>query len=183
MTLTPLADLSAADWFVEAEAEWWTKVCLGPPGYEAYVRLQLVPLDEESEIDLAQLTVDAIRPVLGRHTSMTHSCFFGQWDGSGRESPVPPVRQTFPNRPVARRILAEREYHLFSGALDDLGRWDGGDPPHLMWPADRAWFMAKDVDPDWMAVGGTQALIDELLAVEGLDATPSPYASRDGEDR
>ncbi len=33
----------------------------------------------------------------------------------------------------------------------------------LWWPADRAWFIATEVDFAWTYVGGTRALIDALL--------------------
>ena len=36
---------NAAAWFVEADADWWTKVTLGPPGFAAYARV-LHNLDE-----------------------------------------------------------------------------------------------------------------------------------------
>jgi hypothetical protein len=52
-----------------------------------------------------------------------------------------------------------------------------------MWPADHAWFVAKDVDPDWIGVGGTQALIDEILTAPGIDAAPSAYDATDWESR
>jgi hypothetical protein len=186
--LRPLTDLSPADWFVGAHADWWTKVCLGPPGYEAYARLQLAPADDDSDdddsdVDLALATAQTLRRVLPRHTATPDDCFFGQWEGSGWDPPLEPARPTFPDRAVAPGGLADRRYHLFAGTLEDSSAWDGGDPPHLMWPADRAWFVTKDVDPDWVGVGGTSALIDELLAIEGLDAAPSAYDASDWEFR
>lgn len=184
MTLRPLSDLSPADWFVEAEATEWTKICLGPPGFEAYVRLQLVDADEDSEIDLCQLTVEALRRILPRHTATPEDCYFGQWYGSGWEPPLPPVRQRFLSTTIKTGPRsATREYHLYGGTLDDSSLWDGGDPAHLMWPADHAWFMAKDVDPEWIGIGGTQVLIDEILADTTLDAAPSRYDAADWEVR
>lgn len=67
--------------------------------------------------------------------------------------------------------------------MADSAAWDGGDPPHLMWPADRCWFVTKDVDPDWVGVAGTELLVDELLAVDGLDAAPSTYSALDWDRR
>ncbi|QGG40505.1 hypothetical protein [Aeromicrobium yanjiei] len=185
MTLRPLSDLSPADWFVRAKADWWTKVCLGPPGHEAYARLQLVPADDESDVDLGLLTSTVLQRALPRHTATPDECLFGQWDGCGWEPPVPPARETVPlTGQVAPGVHdVVRTYHLFSGTVANLAAWDGGDPPHLMWPADRAWFVTKDVDPDWVGVGGTQSLIDELLAADGIDAAPSSYDASDWEAR
>lgn len=144
MPLTPQADLSPADWFVEAEADEWTKVCLGPSGFQAYARLELVDVDEDSEIDRGQLTVEALRRILPGHTATSDDCYFGHWDGSG---------------------------------------WNPPDPPHLMWPADHAWFAAKDVDPDWIGLGGTQLLIDDLLADPALNVIQSTDDARHWEVR
>jgi len=178
MPLRPLADVSPAEWFVEAKAPWWTKVCLGPPGFEAYARLQLVP-------DLTLVSTEALRRILPDHTTTSDDCYFGQWEGCGWEPPVPPEPHTISllGELAPGQFAAVRDYHLFSGALEDSREWDGGDPPHLMWPADHAWFVAKDVDPDWIGVAGTQTLIDEVLAVRGLDAAPSAYDAADWESR
>lgn len=185
MTLRPLADVSPADWFVHAEAEAWTKICLGPPGYEAYARLQLIPADEDPDVDLTQLSAQALRRILPDHTTTADDCYFGQWDGSGWEPPVTPASTTFSVMfepgPGLRGSL--RDYHLFGGSLEDSSRWDGGDPPHLMWPADHAWFVAKDVDPDWIGVGGTVALIDDVLSAPGVEAARSAYDATDWESR
>ena len=185
MTLGPLTDVSAADWFVNADADAWTKICLGPPGFEAYARLQLIPADEDDDVDLTRLSAVTLRSILPSHTTTADDCYFGQWDGCGWEPPIRPARTTFSVMfepgPGLRDSL--RDYHLFGGTLEDSRAWDGGDPPHLMWPADRAWFVAKDVDPDWIGVGGTQALIDVILAAPGIDAAPSAYDATDWESR
>jgi len=174
MPLRPVADVSPADWFVEANALWWSKVCLGAPGFEAYARLQLIP-------DLTEASTTALRRILPHHTTTVDDCYFAQWVGSGWEPPLAPVGTTFSVIDEETQH-AVRDYHLFAGALDDSGGWKG-DPPHLMWPADQAWFVAKDVDPDWIGVGGTQALVDELLDVPGLDAARSAYDASDWETR
>ncbi len=185
MPLRPVADVSPADWFVEAEADEWTKICLGAPGYEAYARLQLIPADEDDDTDLTRLSTQTLRRILPRHTATADDCYFGQWEGSGWEPPLRPAHQTFPSRTRERGEFADRHYHLFAGAIEDSAAWDAydRDPPHLMWPADHAWFVTKDVDPDWIGVGGTQALIDEILAAPGLDAAPSAYDASDWESR
>jgi hypothetical protein len=42
--------------------------------------------------------------------------------------------------------------------------------PSIMWPSDRSWFVATEVDLDSTFVGGSAALIDGLLADERLEA-------------
>ena len=75
-----------------------------------------------------------------------------------------------------------REYMLFRGHLDDVGHWGATDPttgsskddelpaPHLLWPADRRWFAATDVDSDFTWVGGSQRLTDAITTDPKLDA-------------
>lgn len=41
--------------------------------------------------------------------------------------------------------------------------------PSLIWPADRSWFVASEVDFDSTVIGGNRALVDALLAAPGLE--------------
>jgi hypothetical protein len=41
-----------------------------------------------------------------------------------------------------------------------------------MWPSDRAWFLASEIDFDSTLVGGTRDLIESILDNPGLDAWP-----------
>ncbi|GAA2087609.1 hypothetical protein IDH50_16370 [Aeromicrobium tamlense] len=93
-------------------------------------------------------------------------------------------------------LEGERSYLLFRGPASDVGDW--GARPYgtdvertlpsasLTWPADRAWFVAADVDPTWLCVGGSQRLIDEVLAHPDLSAevaTHGAVPALDPEDR
>jgi hypothetical protein len=40
----------------------------------------------------------------------------------------------------------------------------------LIWPSDRAWFAATEIDFDSTLVGGSRELIDSLLAAATLDS-------------
>lgn len=44
--------------------------------------------------------------------------------------------------------------------------------PSLIWPADRSWFLASEIDFDSTLVGGTKDLADAILASEELEAWP-----------
>lgn len=46
--------------------------------------------------------------------------------------------------------------------------------PSEWWPADRAWATSNDTDLDSTLVGGSSALVDDLLADERLEALPWP---------
>lgn len=82
--------------------------------------------------------------------------------------------------------VPNRDYYLFAGSLFEPLDWGAADyapgvprdlpsDPALMWPADHACFAASDVNADWLGVGGTQALIDELLADRRFDAIATGY--------
>ncbi len=222
MPLRPLTDLSAADWILRADGDWWTTVCLGPPGFEAYSRVWPWPEDDD-----AINTFPVVQEVLARHTRDPKDGFAALWDGWGGFEGGPqdtglrlavPLGSSVTDIAEARRLTAEarlvdcapafdpaflrsrklslphRDYYLFAGPVDEPVDWGEvdffpGNPrgyetiPALMWPADRAWCVAADVDPDWIGVGGTQALVDELVADERLDAEHSPYDATDWEDR
>ncbi|WP_238695359.1 hypothetical protein [Ornithinimicrobium flavum] len=76
-----------------------------------------------------------------------------------------------------------RSYHLFTGPLSDLGDWGAreiapGMPrrpmtPSFVWPEDRAWCIAADVDPHWAGIGASQAAVDELVALSTVDVVPA----------
>jgi hypothetical protein len=42
--------------------------------------------------------------------------------------------------------------------------------PNLWWPDDRAWCVASEIDLAWTYVGGTEALINDILANSQLEA-------------
>jgi hypothetical protein len=167
-------DVSVADWFVEAPVAWWTKALYGPPGFDAYAR---VPIDATGEIsDVA--VMDQVLAILAPQTTTPELTYAGIWTGWGMGA----------NEPVGQPFsIPNRDYVLVQSALKDilsastlgLSREEGGDgaSPHLIWPADRAWFVAFDVDPEWLAVGGTHAAIESLLSDGVLHAARSTYGS------
>jgi hypothetical protein len=42
----------------------------------------------------------------------------------------------------------------------------------MIWPADRAWFMATDIDFDSTLVGGSENLVEEILSKPEFEAFP-----------
>jgi hypothetical protein len=84
--------------------------------------------------------------------------------------PVPPEVRQGP-----RVRLGGRDYLLYTGPIDAALAFAGtpGQTPNLWWPADRAWCVATDVDLCWSYVGGSAALVNELLAYPALEALPA----------
>jgi hypothetical protein len=78
--------------------------------------------------------------------------------------------------------IPARQYLLFRGPLDETGRWGAselttGSPkddelpaPHLLWPGDRRWFVATDVDSDFTWACGSGELIDAVTGDPELKA-------------
>lgn len=96
----------------------------------------------------------------------------GVWEGFGW---IEPWRSRAP-----RLSLPERSHVVFKGpldAVDEVG-WTSSDgrfirePPSIIWPADRAWFVSSDVDQDSTFLGGPVALLDALVADHRLEVWP-----------
>lgn len=177
MTLRICSDLTAADWLVTSELDWWRLVTVGPDGYDAQARLRFIPDPEwegQSENDVVieehvppeHEVMAAAARLLARHTSTPDDCYFGWWEGWPADLDGP------------RFELPHRRYHLLQGSVADLATWaDAGVwstpqdayPPAFVWPADRAWCIARDVDPHFAGISASSAAIDDLLADQGID--------------
>jgi hypothetical protein len=78
--------------------------------------------------------------------------------------------------------LPSRDYYLFEGPLEAVGElgafvsWEPGgkrsferQTPSLWWPDDHAWCAGNEIDGSFTCVGGSRALIDELLQQPDLE--------------
>lgn len=170
MALRVEPDVSLGDWWARREEPWELLCTVGPSGYDAYAQV-LMPLAEDDAMGLPETggnlddrVLAALVAVLAGHTTTPDDCFSCLWDGWGPVPPGPRVR------------LPNREYLLFRGPLADAQDW-GLDltwvpPPAAVWPADRAWFLAFDVDPDWAVVGGSAPAVAAVVEGAGLDTRP-----------
>ena len=139
----------------------------------------------------------AIARVLARHTGSDLVAAFWEgtsWTGgavvwlwSGPAGEVPPSMSAPDDLDPEvldgpKLDLPHRAYVLFRAGPDDLvdladgrARADvdpfrpAGRTPNLLWPVDEAWCLATEVDLDSTVVGGTRALVDDLLAAPGLE--------------
>ena len=106
--------------------------------------------------------IESLAAVLREHTTTPEDCYFGFWEGLGMTGvPVNHPRLTLPSR----------EHLLFRGTVADASRELHGFSPSIWWPADRAWFVATDVDLTSTYVGGPTALANALYGeVERFEA-------------
>lgn len=169
---------------------------LADPAYPGQGENDVEPLDAGAS-EVAQLR--AVLGVLARHTRTPEDCYFCLWEGFlpqvhplgaawPRESrphdpdAVPGITpcSTYVTRTDPMVVVPHRAYLLFGGALADLddtgsaALWPGEpgagtSTPAFIWPADRAWCIAADVDPHWAGIGADAAAFDELVADPGLD--------------
>jgi hypothetical protein len=131
--------------------------------------------------------------VLGRATG-GGECYHALWEGHGwldgtgvsflvfeGSPPALPPPPALPEEVLAgpRLVLPAREHLLFRGPLGaarSIGDHASGrfspQSPNLLWPEDRSWCVATEIDFDSTLVAGPQALVDAVLAEPGLEAWP-----------
>ena len=132
-------------------------------------------MDEEEATELASL--------LAQFTSTPEECYFGVWDGYGQYSGGTALltsdgrgQRLGTPREVrrARRIRGVgRDYLLYTGRLEEIIAFYTNflsKPPNIWWPADRAWFVATDIDLDSTYVGGSRTCIETLIRHDVLEA-------------
>lgn len=180
MSIRPVPGNSAADWISGSALPWQQLVGFGPAGFPAHARLRILPDPAhpgQSENDakavpgvLAEAAMmHAATAILTAHTTTPDELYFCFWDGFGFA--MPGARVDVPNR----------SYFLYAGPVSANGVWDMAakdqapgqqwiPDPAFIWPADRAWCLAKDVDPHWIGVGAGTDAVNELLADPRLDA-------------
>lgn len=129
-------------------------------------------LQPPSDGELPPTTLATLVDDFARYTSTPDDCHFGVWEGYGGAAAA--------LHRAAKLRLPERTYLLLRGPLrgvQDIGwQWDSGSfhqrSPNLMWPSDRAWFLASEIDLDSTFVGGSAELVAALIADPGLEAWP-----------
>ncbi len=165
----------------------------GPLGYEAYARLRFIPDpsypgQRASDADVIDELLPEIEQLaiavshLANYTTTPDNCYFAIWEGWGGIELVGPVKVPF----------ISREAVLFNGAASDLLGWvdsrdnssaDNLPIPSFIWPADRAWCIANDVDPHFATIGASSVAIQGLLGYTSIDITeddpdsPQPWYS------
>jgi hypothetical protein len=193
MALERCTDLSAVDWIVRSETPWWQLLTFGPDVFEASARLRLIPdptapgqfegdvEDEPVHVDSAGAWTRRALRVLSRWTTTRERIYFVVWLGDGMSDDVPPG-PTFdlPYRP---------ECALLVGDASDLepGRSVLSErrprPPAMVWPDDRSWVLACDVDPHCAGIGAPSDAVEALIAATGIDVVPAdPRAEQPGYD-
>jgi hypothetical protein len=144
--------------------------------------------------ELAENKLDQLCLILARHTATPESAFFGMstiMSGVAEEWPdAPQLEQPArewvvlkgPLTAVDQIAISSRRGSSFGFGFavysdgrreavsrDEMPERFSREVPNLIWPEDRAWFVASEVDLDSTLVGGSRALIDALLAAPDLE--------------
>jgi hypothetical protein len=71
--------------------------------------------------------------------------------------------------------LPARRYYLWTGPLRSATafRHQPQDPPSLIWPEDRSWFVGVPIYANEIAVAGTRVLVNAILTDQRLNAHPA----------
>jgi hypothetical protein len=145
----------------------------------------------------------ALIAILARHTASPETCWFCIWAGygwsygSGRSvamlarsgGPSVPDPEPRPD-PIPRHVrdgplvdLPWREYYLYTGPIIDALAFvpTQRQTANLFWPSDRIWCAASEIDLPWTYVGGSEALVEEILASPDIEAMATDTGVRHGQ--
>jgi hypothetical protein len=171
--------------------QFHTLVGVGPNEYDVDSAAWTGSVPDQGDLEPESLA--ALLDILARHTASVERCWFGVWEGYGwlpggsRVTFVATADGTLPPESAERHFAAidydarielpKRNYLLFSGPLDaalEIGDWPAPNwflphSPNIFWPDDVSWCVATEIDLFCTYVGGSRALIDELLADERLE--------------
>lgn len=190
------ADVAArAGTHVEALSPFWRVA--GLTGYREHADAAPLEGNLPEHTFLALTDTLAAESVAGRQTACVAALWHGwghlhgpgsrsiAWLYDGAPVPDPPAP---PAGPFPREVLdgptlelPGREYWTFACTLataDAPGRYDqwrpgdraGWQSPQLLWPQDRSWCVATEVDYDSTLVGGSRRLVERVLADARLEA-------------
>jgi hypothetical protein len=133
-------------------------------------------------------TLAALCDVLAAHTNTPETCWFCVLRWYDESAPEPPPESA--DGPMVE--LPRRTYLLLAGPLKAAGELRLApltpQSPSLFWPDDHTWCVATDVDLDSTYLGGSAALVADLLADERLEVfatevTGSVWATSDDVNR
>lgn len=197
MSLAVCADVSPADWLVTSSVPWQRLATFGPAGFAAYARVRFIPdpvhagqQEYEADLDASPGETEqwrALLRLLAADTADPDDCYFGLWDGWGFPEPA----GRWPTFGVPRGApIPYRSYFLFHGSLSQAEIWgppaqtgiwgrpefSQGGTPAFVWPSDRTWCVAADIDPHWAGIGASSQSIKRLIADERLDAVEADPA-------
>jgi hypothetical protein len=186
-------DVTPASWIAPRLLPWGRGLgtragAIVPTGYPSYVRILHRGRRGHTTASLRR----ALASHLAGETGTPQSVYFGIWEGWGllhpesssdfafvgdpvpgkprRQISLKPFHKMVAGRPTFE--LPYRAYLLAHGSLEDLPRIPVGLTPSLIWPEDRAFCCATEIDLESTLVGLSKERAQQLLDDENLEALP-----------
>ena len=108
-------------------------------------------------------------PLLETETNEPENCWFGIWNGFQFRS-IEESRAPLFDAP-------NRSWRLYQGSLRSIDKsFDDSDlfhhPANFVWPNDRSWCLATEIDLEASYLGGSSKLISAVLEQSELDVIP-----------
>jgi hypothetical protein len=131
------------------------------------------------EIGLGKEVLRKICKVLAKNTDEAERCYFGIWTGWGAKDYVALWREMgertgsrIPRFELPR--YAGRDYLLLCGPLQSAVKLRETGLMHTsanyIWPSDKAWCLVTDIDLDSTLIGGSDSLVEEIIAENRVEA-------------
>ena len=180
-----ITDFTEADWVRKslsqaAENEEGFLAAIIPMGFEAYISVRHTPKKSNNHFD-ESLNFEKLTLLLMDYTETPEECFAAIWYGFGWgfEEEYPHLfhgmqsffsRDYFGNREFNKYFeIPNRNYYLLKCSLldtlkigDKVENYIYYEPTNMLWPKDRKWFVANEIDFDVTLIGGSGALINEI---------------------
>lgn len=129
------------------------------------------------EGDISDATLKQLGKVLSNFTNTPGECFAAVWTGWNLEYLLSLDRQKATSSGMATRIfhLPERDYYLLKLNLAELREESDfftelGRGPQILWPPDRSWFLAAEVDYAFLVLGGSVALTSAISSSSNFES-------------
>lgn len=147
----------------------WIEEALPDGGIHQLIRVGDTWISGPTEGVLEPAHARKLLPLLEKETNEPENCWFGIWNGfrfrSIEESGAPLFDA--PNR----------SWRLYQGSLRSIDKsFDDSDlfhhPANFVWPNDRSWCLATEIDLEASYLGGSSKLISAVLEQSELDVIP-----------
>jgi hypothetical protein len=169
----PWAEVAAANGTTPHPLMAWTALT-GSPDFLGEDNQTPLWDDHPALGHLPEQVAAALVAVLRRHTATPHDCWFAL------AAPGAGPRSTPGLEVPGRRFLVVRGPIGLAAA--NLVPEPACQSANAWWPADRAWFVATDIDLVTTYVGGSAAAVTALLTAPGLEAAPAAAGQPTGDD-
>lgn len=126
-----------------------------------------IPIEPPDEGTLPLEIAEPLASLLARYTKTPEMCQFAVWDGFNCSG-------TSLEEAASIAVAAlDRRWYLFRGPLSALEHSfceSFHQSANMVWPEDRAWCVATEIDLMMTYVGGKRGLIEAILAAPDLEA-------------